>query len=135
VRFSPYAYIDSVTDKVVSAAWIRKQAGGKQDKMLWGTIDPTDEPIDRTIDDYAKSFIYNADFLQPEKFKVNEFIGSGNTTNNLLSFYKDCDFTESHFSGFEKRYEGMDWCSVRLVFKKKEGRYFLVGVVHDEWTI
>jgi hypothetical protein len=134
VRFSPYAYIDTATDKVVSAAWIKKQAGKKQDKILWGTIDPTDEPINRTIDDYAKRFVYDADFLHPEKLKVNEFIGGGNTTNNLLSFYKGCDFTESHFSGFEEKYDGMDWRSLRLVFKKKDAKYFLVGVIHDEWT-
>ena len=28
--------------------------------------------------------------------------GSGNSLNNLLSVYKNCEFTESYFSGFEK---------------------------------
>ncbi len=134
VRFSPYAYIDTTTDKVVTAEWIRKQAGKKQDKILWGTVDPTEEAINRTIDDYAKEFVYDVDFLHPEKRKVNEFIGGGNMQNNLLAVYTGCDFTESHFSGFEKQYDGMDWRSVRLVFKMKDGKYFLVGVVHDEWA-
>ena len=55
--------------------------------------------------------------IKPETRKVNEFIGHGNSLNNLLSVYKNCDFTESHFSGFEKKYECMDWRSLRLIFK------------------
>lgn len=135
VRFSPYAYIDTAHDKILTVDMMRKQADPKnQDKILWGTIDPTDEPINRTIDDYVKEFVYDVDFLHPEKQKVNHFIGSGTTQNNLLAVYEGADFTESHFSGFDKQYEGMDWRSLRLVFKLKDGKYFLVGVVHDEWT-
>lgn len=135
VRFSPYAYIDTASDKVVSADWIKKQADkGKQEKILWGTADPTDEPISMTMDKYVQRFVYDVDFLRPEKLKVNEFIGGGNTINNLLTVYQGCNFTESHFSGFEKKYEGMDWKSIRLVYKMKDGKYYLVGVVHDEWS-
>jgi hypothetical protein len=135
VRFSPYAYIDTASDKVVTADWIKKQADKtKQEKVLWGTVDPTDEPINMTVDNYVRRFVYDVDFLKPEKFKVNEFIGSGNTVNNLQAIYNNCDFTESHFSGFEKKYDGMDWRSLRLVFRMKDGKYYLVGVVHDEWT-
>lgn len=135
VRFSPYSFINAATDKLITATQLEVWADKKKQVMIeWGTIDPTDEPIRGTIDYYVKRFVYDVDFLNPEKKKVNEFIGSGNTTNNLLAFYPDCDFTESHFSGFEKKYEGMDWKSIRLVFKLKDKKYYLVGVVHDQWT-
>ncbi|MBK8311687.1 MAG: hypothetical protein IPL04_13125 [Chitinophagaceae bacterium] len=39
------------------------------------------------------------------------------------------------FPGSIKKFDGMDWRSIRLVFKIKDGKYFLVGVIHDEWTI
>jgi hypothetical protein len=29
----------------------------------------------------------------------------------------------------------MDWVSLRLVFLQEDGTWFLVGVVHDQWTI
>ena len=135
VRFSPYAFINPATDKLITNTQLEAWADKKKQAIIeWGTIDPTDEPIKVTIDYYVKRFVYDVDFLNPEKKKVNEFIGSGNTTNNLLAFYPGCDFTESHFSGFEKKYEGMDWKSIRLVFKLKNEKYYLVGVVHDEWT-
>jgi hypothetical protein len=133
VRFSPYAYIDTASDKKVTADWIREQAT-KKEVVVWGTVDPTDEVIKLTLDDYIRTFVYDVDFVKPENVKVNQFIGGGNTINNLQSIYPGCNFTESHFSGFEKKYEGMDWRSLRLVFKMKDGKYYLVGVVHDQWT-
>ena len=106
----------------------------KQAKILWGTNDPTDDPINLTIDKYIDEFVYDVDFLHPEKQKINEFIGGGNTQNNLLTVYEGYDFTESYFSGFDKKLDGMDWRSLRLVFKQKDGKYFLIGIVHDSWS-
>ncbi len=134
LRFSPYCYVDSIDDRIVSANWIRKQAGAKQKRILWGYIDNTMEPIKETFDDYVKGFVLDKDFLHPEHLKVNEIIGRGNTISNIHEMYKGCDFTESHFEGIDKDAARMDWRSLRLVFKLKDGKYYLVGVVHDEWT-
>lgn len=135
VRFSPHGYIDTSSDKVVNADWVKQQNDRKkQAKMVWGREDASGKSINLVFDDYIKDFVYDVDFLQPEKIKVNEFIGGGNTQNNLLLIYKDRDFVESHFSGFDRKYDGMDWRSLRLVFKKKVEMYYLIGVVHDEWT-
>lgn len=136
VRFSPYGYVDTLHDKIVKADWIVKQAGSeKQERILWGAFDGTGDPINQTLDEYIKDFVYDVDFLHPEKLTVNQFLGAGNSPNNLAAIYPELDFTESWFSGFDKRYEGMDWRSLRLVFKGKEGTYYLVAVIHDEWTI
>jgi (p)ppGpp synthase/HD superfamily hydrolase len=42
---------------------------------------------------------------------------------------------EYHFSGFDPKYEGMDWRSLRLVFEEKDNIWHLVGIIHDQWTI
>ncbi len=110
-------------------------AKSDQDMIVWGEFDGTGDPIKMTLHNYIQRFVYDVDFAKPETRRVNEFIGSGNSLNNLDSVYKNCDFTESHFSGFEKKYEGHDWRTLRLVFKERNGKYFLVGIVHDEWTI
>ena len=136
IRFSPYGYIDTVHDLKLSKQKFISEAGKpEQVMMVWGAFDGTGDPIKMTLNNYMKRFVYDVDFSKPEKRKVNEFIGSGNSVNNLLSVYKDCDFTESHFSGFEEKYGGMDWKSLRLVFKNQNGKFLLVGIVHDEWTI
>lgn len=133
VRFSPYAYVDTASDKILSAAMLLQQSTN-QARILWGTADPTGEPIRMTFDAYIKRFVYDVDFLVPEKREVNKVLGGGNTINNISEVYPGADFTESYFSGFEKKYEGMDWKSIRLVYELKAGTYYLVGVVHDEWS-
>jgi hypothetical protein len=135
VRFSPYGFIDTIRNVIFSKEKFAEQARrSNQDKIIWGEFDGSGDTIRLTLNEYIAKFVYDVDFSMPETRKVNEFIGHGNSLNNLLSVYKNCDFTESHFSGFEKKYEGMDWRSLRLIFKERDGKFFLVGVVHDQWT-
>ena len=136
LRFSPYGHIDTVRHiKFSRASFVSQSNKAEQDMIVWGEFDGTGDPIRMTLNNYLKRFVYDVDFVKPEKLEVNEFIGSGNSLNNLLSVYKNSDFTESHFSGFDAKYNGMDWKSLRLVFKERNRRFFLVAIVHDEWTI
>lgn len=136
IRFSPYGFVDTVHDIKLSKQKFINEAGNPgQGMIIWGEFDGTGDPIKMTLNNYMQRFVYDVDFAKPEKRSVNEFIGSGNSLNNLELVYKNCDFTESHFSGFDKKYAGMDWKSLRLVFKVRDKKFFLVGIVHDEWTI
>ena len=136
IRFSPYGFVDTVHDIKLSKQKFINEAGQPiQDMIDWGEFDGTGDPIKMTLNNYMQRFVYDVDFAKPEKRSVNEFIGGGNSLNNLEQVYKNCDFTESHFSGFDKKYGGMDWKSLRLVFKVRNKKFLLVGIVHDEWTI
>ena len=136
IRFSPYGYVDTLSHLRFSREkFIATAKDDNQEMIDWGKFDATGDPIKMTLNNYLQRFVYDVDFVRPEKRTVNDFIGAGNSLNNLLSVYKDCDFTESYFSGFEKKYAGMDWKSLRLVFKERNGKFFLIGIVHDEWTI
>jgi len=136
LRLSPYAYVDTLHDVLLSRTrFVEEAKNKKHNRILWGFFDGSGEPILMTLNEYMNKFVYDVDFINPEKFVINKFIGSGNSINNLLTFYKDCDFTESHFSGFDRKYEGMDWRSLRLVFKKFNNKYYLVAIIHDQWTI
>lgn len=134
VRFSPYGFVDTVHDMKLSKQKFINQVR-EQDMVIWGKFDGTGDPIQMTLNNYMQRFVYDVDFVKPEKRSVNEIIGTGNSLNNLELVYKNCDFTESNFSGFDKKYAGMDWRSLRLVFKIRDRKFFLVGIVHDEWTI
>lgn len=136
IRFSPYGFVDTVYDiKLTKQKFINEAGKPVQDMIIWGKFDGTGDPIKMTLNNYMQRFVYDVDFVKPEKRSVNEFIGAGNSLNNLELVYRNCDFTESHFSGFDKKYAGMDWKSLRLVFKVRDRKFFLVGIVHDEWTI
>lgn len=134
VRFSPYAYIDTTNDVKFNAKVFLDHIK-EQNKFNWGGYDGSGDTILMTVVEYFKQFVYNADFLNAEKRTVNKMIGGGNSLNNLEEMYNGCNFSESYFSGFDKKFEGMDWCCLRLVFNKYNGKYYLVGIVHDQWTI
>ena len=135
IRFSPYATVDASTDKKFSKEeFAALFTTNKNKKYNWGSYDGSGDPILLTAPQYFNKFVYDANFLDPQKAGVNKVFKEGNSINNLESFYKDADFTESHFTGSRKS-SGLDWKSVRLVFQQYNGRYYLVGIVHDGWTI
>ena len=136
LRFSPYGYVDTTEDVKFSKAAFKKRATSPdQGRIVWGEFDAIGTKIRMTLTEYMQKFVYDVDFAKPEKRSVNQFLGFGNSLNNLPEIYKGCHFTESYFSGFEKKYEGMDWRTLRLVFKERGNRFYLVGIVHDQWTI
>jgi len=136
IRFSPYAYVDTLNHLKFSRTAFITQAGKAENEMkVWGNFDGSGDPIKMTLNNYMKRFVYDVDFAKPEERSVNDFLGHGNSLNNLKEVYKNCNFTENYFSGFDKKYEGMDWKTLRLVFKERNKRFYLIGIIHDEWTI
>ncbi len=134
IRLSPYAFVSSSDKKFSRAQFLDLFGKNKSKKYTWGTYDGTGDPIVLTAPEYFSKFVYDANFLHPEKLEVNRSVGAGNTTNNIKEFYNQEDFTESYFSN-SKKTDGLPWKSVRLVFKEINGKYYLVGIVHDQWTI
>jgi len=134
IRFSPYGYVDTLHDQKFAATQLSSY-GQNRKKIIWGRFDGTGEPINLSIDNYLEKFVYDVDFLNAKQKSVNKIIGAGNSSNNLQSIYPGCDFTEFYFPGINPKYDGMDWKSLKLVFKKENTQYFLVGIIHDQWTI
>ena len=133
VLFSPYGFIDNKSSKKLTKATFTKLID-ERGSVNWGSYDGTGKTIRLSAQQYLDQFVYNADYLNAEKTAFNQVIGKGNSLNNLKEVYPEHPFMEYYFSGFDKKYEGMDWTSLRLVFRAYEGNYYLVAVVHDQWT-
>jgi N-acetylmuramoyl-L-alanine amidase len=134
VRFSPYGYVDVENDLVFSAPEV-KGLDADSTIRIWGSYDGTGDPIELTFEDYYKKFIYDVDFANADQIGYNKILGQGNTLINSSEIYKDAIIIEYHFSGFDPQYEGMDWRSLRLAFEKVNDIWYLVGIIHDQWTI
>lgn len=135
VRFTPYAYIELQTNLVFQADEIATLMENTQ-LFTWGEYDGSGEPIDATFNDYYDKFVYDVDFADPDLIGNNTIVStSGNTVNNISQAYPTESFVEFHFSGFDAQYAGMDWKSLRLVFEEVDGTWYLVGIIHDQWTI
>jgi hypothetical protein len=133
LRFSPYTYVEE-SHQVFSAGEL-VNLPGSDEVFMWGYFDGTGDPIELTFDDYYERFVYSADFANPEQMAVDQELGFGNTLNNIAEFYPASSFVEYHFSGFVEDYGGMDWVSLRLVFIEEDGSWYMVAIVHDQWTI
>ncbi|RXJ04225.1 hypothetical protein DS745_02225 [Anaerobacillus alkaliphilus] len=134
VRFSPYAYVHVDTDQVFSADEILVLM--EDDTVYeWGVFDGSGYPIEMTFQEYFYRFVYDEDYANAEEKAVNERLGAGNTLDNTSEIYPDATVVEYHFTGFDPEFAGMDWRSLRLVFEELDGAWYLVGVIHDEWTI
>jgi len=134
VRFSPYSFIDTVADVLATREDLLNDEWHNTTRM-WGNYDGSGDPIEATFDDYSAEFIYDVDFSDAHKVNIDTTMGIGNTLDNLEEIYPNKSYVEFYFSGFDPQYDGMDWRSLRLVFEAIEGNYFLVAIVHGEWTI
>ena len=78
---------------------------------------------------FEKKSYENAD-----KITYNNPQNTGNSIDNNLKVYGKCISVDYHFEGTEEN-NGMDWKTLRLVFKKYNGKYYLIGIINNEWTI
>lgn len=135
VRFSPYASVLPDEDRVLkrnqlSQFWVSNK------RYLWGSYDGSGDPIRVTFRKYYRQFIFDHDFSRAKDMAYNpENMSHGNTPNNIRAIYPESIAVEYHFSGFDERVSGHDWVSLWLVFEKRGSVWYLVGVVHDQWTI
>ncbi len=134
VRFTPYAYVDLQTDQVFTQQDIETLLQSSQ-IYTWGVYDGIGDPIELSFKDYLDMFIYDVDFANPHMIGNNVEIGTGNSINNVSQAYPNAAFIEFHFTGFDPQFAGIDWRSLRLVFEDVSGTWYLVGIVHDQWTI
>jgi hypothetical protein len=131
VRFSMYGYVDTTLDLVLKSTDFAQNITKKR---TWGNAYGDETPIVKNTSDYFKRHVYDADFLSVMKPTCNAFTPSGSTIINTTEIYKGCDYVEFHKAGTNPKYDGMDWKTLQLVFKKENVRYKLVGLVHNEWT-
>jgi len=132
VRFSPYSYVQIGEDLVFTADELRNL--DPDEVRTWGNYDGSGMPIELSFREYLHKFAYRPQYKETDQISFNEPIGSGNTINNVSEAYPDGVFVEYHHPGTEE-YSGMDWYSLRLVFEQMDGKWYLVGVVNDQWTI
>jgi hypothetical protein len=132
--FSPYAYVDVASDLVFTAAEVQNLFSDSN-VYTWGHYDGKGDPIELTFSDYYDRFVYDQDYENADKISNNERLGKSNTIGNLSEVYPHSTTIEYHFEGFNPDYAGMDWKSLRLVFQQTAGTWYLVAIVHDEWTI
>lgn len=133
LRVSPYQYVDTASDILLSDADVANL--GSYPLTTWGNYDGSGEPIDLTGINYYNTFIYNADFENAPYIGQNTVLSSGNTINNIQTAYPGDSYVEFYYDGFDPTYSGLDWTSITLVMRNISSQWYLVALVHGQWTI
>lgn len=102
---------------------------------VWGIEDGTGAPIELTGREYFERYVFNADYTAAPETAVDTVLMQGNALENVASAYPEGRFVEYHFPGLDEQMAGYDWCSLKLVFECYQGYWYLVGLVHSEWTV
>jgi len=135
VRFSPYPHVDTVRDRVLLREALVEEASSPQ-RSVWGNFDGSGDTIRFTFPEYVARFVRDADFARaPRVVRDSAPIGTGNALHNMRQVYPNATIIEYHIPGRDPRYNGMDWRSLWLVLEKRDESWYLIGVIHGEWTI
>ncbi len=134
IRFTMSTYVDTEKDIVLKPDEL-KDALNSTKIYTWGISDGKGDEVKLTFKDYYERYIYDKDFINADIIGNNTFIGTGNTLNNAKEIYPTSSIIEYHFKGFDPQYAGIDWESLRLVFNKENDNWYLIGIIHAEWTI
>ena len=134
VTFTPYSTVALQRDQNFTVDQI-KNLSSDTSTYTWGYEDGRGESIQMTMSEYFARFVFDADYTQAPKVGVDQIITSGNALENLTEAYPDCHFVDFCYPSRDPANEGLDWCSLKLVFLGEKTSWYLVGVVHGEWTI
>lgn len=131
LRFSPYTYVSTESDRVFTASQVRGLASNQR-RYNWGEADGSGDPIRMTFNRYYSSYVYDRNFAAVRDVTYNEPSGGGTTISNMFSSYPGSIVVDYYVAGRETE---MDWRSLRLIFQKHGRVWYLVGIAHNEWTI
>lgn len=132
LRFSPYAAVQE-TYQVFTANQV-KGLWADNAPYIWGAYSGTGDTIELTFTDYYAKFVYDVDFANAPQISLNNRLGVSTTLDNSTEYYPHAMIVEFYFPGFDPTFEGMDWRSLRLVFMQENNTWYLVAVIHDQWT-
>lgn len=134
IRFSPYGYVNVKDHLHFTREEFSKQLSTNK-TLIWGYTDGRGDPMLLDTEGYFSKWVYDTNYLEAERTSYNKIIQSGNSLINMTEVYPDSYFVEYNFSGFDEKFFGMDWRSLRLVFKFQNRKPYLVAIIHDKWTI
>ena len=134
VTFTPYSTVDFDTDLTFTADQIRALEQD-QTTYVWGLEDGRGLPIQMTMAQYLDRYVWDADYTRAPELGIDQIITGGNALENLAEAYEGCRFVDFCYPSADPVNDGLDWSSLKLVFQAGEHSWYLVGIVHGEWTI
>lgn len=134
VRFSQFGYINKDKNLILKPSQIK---GGNDDKIIykWGVYSGSGESIELSIIEYFEKFIFIKDFSKAKEIGYNKNITKSGYPDNFSEIYPNTNTVEFYFPGTDPQYEGLDWKSIKYVFEQHDGKWYVVGIIENQWSI
>ena len=132
LTFTPYSTVDVNSDLNFNQSQVKKFAGDTN-RYVWGAIPGTGELIQMIPEEFISRYIFGSDYTQASKIGVDKINISGNALENVTEVYPDCRFVEFTFPATEAG--GQNWSSLKLVLAPAETKWYLVALIHSQWTV
>lgn len=133
VRFSPYAFVDTARHVVLDPATIRLGFANTK-TYLWGHTSGKGDPMEWTFEQFYTRQLYNKDYAASKDVGYERHPQRGNSIDNSATAYPQGRSVDYYIPSTDPN-TTLDWGALRLVFEEQGGTWYLVGVIHDEWTI
>ncbi len=133
VRISPYGYVNMDKDLVFTREQVAA-FGSNHQVYHWGVQSGSGMDIDLPIAEYWEEYVTSETPAQEWGLLLNPSQKASNTIDNFAEVYPEAHYVEYLQPGTEV-YGYLDWQSLRLGFQKSsDGAYYLMAIIHDEWT-
>jgi hypothetical protein len=133
VRISPYGYVNVAKDLVFTREEVAA-FGSNQEVYLWGVQAGSGMDINLTVAEYWPEYVTSQTPAQEWGLLLDPTRKASNTIDNFAEVYPDGQYVEYLQPGTEV-YGYLDWQSLRLGFQQSgDGAYYLMALIHDEWT-
>lgn len=134
VTLTPYSTVDFESDRTLTRTEI-KNLQEDDTVYTWGLTDGRGSLISMTTAQYFDVYVFDTDYTQAVQIGVDRVMISGNALENLTEAYPGCRFVDFSIPEQDPAMQGMDWSSLKLVFEPGEVSWYLVGIVHGQWTV
>lgn len=133
IRFSPYAFVDVQKHVRLDRATIARGFANPQ-RYLWGHTDGQGAPMDWTFEEFYTRQLWDRDYSKATMIAIDTRQQNGNSLDNSAQAYPSAHVVEYHLPSTDPN-TSLDWGSLRIVLEDKGGTWYVVGLIHDEWTI
>ena len=133
VRFSPYAFVDTQRHVVLDAATIRLGFANTK-SYLWGHTSGRGTPMEWTFEQFYARQLYNKDYAGSTDVGYERHPQRGNAIDNSATAYPQGRSVDYYLPSTDPN-TTLDWGALRAVFEEQGGTWYLVALIHDEWTI
>jgi len=132
VTFSMYAFVNSASDRCFTKKEFLYFISSPAD-FTWGEKNASGELYRETLQNYLSNWVWKKDF-STASYELNGTMSRGNSQDNSKQIYPECDITVNFLSG-TKEFSEMDWQTLGFVFEEFYGKYYLIAVINDQWTV